>query len=90
MFKGPRRSNTEGGQTGFYKTPRGEIVDGHEGGYEPSQNTVKSGSSEDASSEQRDSSKPSTAPTNKKSKSAAKGPDLDPTGHEGSYNPSTD
>ena len=47
-------------------------------------------SSEGASAEQRDSSKPSAARTIKNTKSAAKGPDLDPTGHEGSYNPSID
>ena len=69
-------------------------MDGHEGGIDPSEDpsetTAKSLSSECTSAEQRDLSKPSAAPTNKKSNPAAKGPDLDPTGHEGSYSPSTD
>ena len=90
MFKGSKKSNTKGGKADSSKTPREEIVDGHEGGYDPSEDTVKSGSSEGSSTKQRDSSKPSSARTDKKSKSAVKGAELDPTGHEGSYDPSTD
>ena len=86
MFKSSKGSKNKGDSS---KTPREEIVDGHEGGYDPSENTVKSGSSKGSSIGKKDSSKPSAARTDKKSKSATKGPELDPTGHEGSYDPST-
>ena len=90
MFKGFKKPDRKGNQSGSTKVQKEETVDGHDGGYDPSETAVDSGSYKGPSTGQGHTADPKKSRIDKKSKSSGKLPDPDPTGHEGGYDPSTD
>ena len=72
------------------KVSREETVDGHDGGFDPTEEIVGSSSSGPHSGGKGDSYRSNAARNKDKSTSGTKARELDPTGHEGSYDPSTD
>ncbi len=65
-------------------------MDGHEGGYDPSETTVELSSSKGQFTRQENSSDPKAKQTDPKFKSSSKFLEPDLTSHEGGYDPSTD
>ena len=85
-----QKSDKKGGKLRSPKVSGNETVDGHDGGYDPTEPPVKSGSSGTYSAGKSDSRKSNTTRTKDNSTSGTKGRELDPTGHEGGYDPNTD
>ena len=88
MPKADPKPSKKGGQSNSSKT-LGDLVDeAHQGSYNPSADAVKTSSSKKQSVAAEDSHDPNETRNFQSYTSGGKGKNLDPTGHEGNYNPS--
>ena len=89
MTTSGQKPDKKGGKPRSSKAPGEKAVDGHDGSYDPTeQSTAQSGSSGTYSAGKNDSHKSNTTRTKDKSTSGTKVREQDPTGHDGSYDPS--